>query len=698
MMKTKYFFLTLLMALSSMTFTACSDDDETTAGGENPEVVDGDAAVADENGDTNKTTQNVQDADETHVNTQERLLLTQQHAIISILSQLAGVDSVPARFDLEKYEPVYGIVLDESNPYVRSVQCDSAKTAEQMFRDLVGQDELLTTTADGLSVTLKDMPLMTDGTLLTLGTLTFHRGDGQSELGSVDIRISCMPHLIRLDYLPKEAFPMNDASNSPYKVGDVVWVNRGGKYCSGYYLCVKQEDTADGILVHLCEGEAKDDETINLDGDNDGCWYPYNNRLGESYKTTPNDVKAYLRFLRDEKAKAEAVRQFLDGKSTKKKPAHSGKKHHIFPSGFDTEENYIYKSSNGKHARIFYAARYGSYAWIPAYYYRIAQYVYVSNYDQTMQYVDTYELEYVNDSWWNSHVNDKNNFTMNVIHFSSEVPNATKELSVQDDILEFENNAKYAKQSHVGWIYGQDNRLYPNVARALKAGTKPLGIVAYVNEGTDFGNKATEAAAGYGHGLVLSHMLGSSGNWVRWNGTEKDIVSLSKTTGYTQFIPNTSTASTIALNDFDGIKKTTYLKRQGSPAAISALSMMTDEQKSRLHSDWFLPSTGQWIAILSKPGVGGTERPKENDWFPTRFETGTSKAYDNIQSILSGDKQYWSYYSMRTSHEYWSSSAYSGRFGIYLLYEGDKYGETGTRLGLWRNVYTYCLVRPVFAF
>ncbi|MCR4603942.1 MAG: hypothetical protein K5683_10505 [Prevotella sp.] len=692
-MKTRFFYL--LMAVSLMTFTACSDDDDDVSTDPDSEEQQGSSETAssetssDEYSEADK---NETSAPEGNYSDNEMLLLNQQQAIVSIITTLTDEETVDPHFDQHKYEPTYGQVLDDSNPLVRAVRCDSVSGAEQLFRELVGCDELITTTSDGLAVSLKNMPLLADSASLTLGTLTFHRGDGARETGYVDVNIPCIPRLARIDYLTTAAFPMNDGANSPYKVGDLVWIDENSKYCSGYYVCVQQADVAAGLLVHLCEGEAKGNETINLDDDNDGCWYPYNESKGET--TTSDCVRTYVNFLLTEKEKVADLKLFLDGKAQKKKPAHSNRKRHVFPGGFATDDNYAFKSSDGRNARVFYGAYFGSYEWVPPYHNRIAQYVYVPNYCESLDYVTPYTMTYVKDSWWNNHVDEKHNYTMNVIRFYKKVDNATLEYSPSKDNLEFENDAQFVTQQNLGWVYGENNRLYRTRANAWAAGTRALGFIAYVNDGSDNGNKATEAESGYGHGLVVSYTMAntnSKGTYtsVRWDNFGQHMVDIEEGTEFTQFV-NRNTGAKAALNDFDGLAKTFMLRMAKSPAALKLNDWNTT--RSPLRSEWFLPSSGQWAAIMCSPGAGGVPKPSENGGFPTYLENGTHVAYDNINRIIKQTLSYGSYVWFYRNQKYWSSSAYSEKVGVYL--RGD--GEQGTHLSYWTN--TYGFVRPVFAF
>ena len=656
---------TVMLSLS-MSVMSCKDDDDNDS--KSQTVVTEDGKLAPANGLTN----------------QEELLMQQQSAIISILTTLTGVEEVDPRFDQQQYEPTYGEVLDQGQPFVRAVRCDSIDEAVARFRNLVTADTLLVETLDGYTITLKDMPLMPDGTKLTLGTLTFHRGDEVRMPGWVDVDIPCIPHLTRIEYLVSSAFPQNASDNSPYMVGDLIWVDKKN-LCSGYYLCVSQATNARAILVHLCEGEKKGDETINLDGDGDGCWVPYNSKHG--HETSEEDVFAYLRFLLTEKDKVRNLKEYLDGNTFKQKPQHPDKKGHVFPGGFaTTSRNVIYKESDDRSGRIFYKARYGSYAWVPAYHYRIATYMWVSKNMQSMKYAESSDYKYVYDSDWNSFEKKYHNFTMNVIHTWEKLDYATVEYSPANDNLEFMNDCKYVTQQNVGWIFGSDHRMYRTAGECKNAGATPLGIIAYVNDGSEWGNQVTEAESGFGHALVLSHSMASSYN-MRWNNGDDVMAPIDEWGNFYQYV-NKQTGAAAALSDYGGMAKTDELAMRESPAAVAALNMKPTPPV--VASNWFLPSAAQWIAILCSPGVGGQPMPNSSAVFPTYIEQGTSKAFDNINSILDGNS--WTYYTMKAGHKYWSSSAFSEKVGVYVT-ASDGYG---TRLSYWTNTYGY--VRPVFAF
>ena len=228
--------------------------------------------------------------------------------------------------------------------------------------------------------------------------------------------------------------------------------------------------------------------------------------------------------------------------------------------------------------------------------------------------------------------------------------------------------ATTATQGHVGWVYGSDGKLYPSADYAKGHKASAVGIVAYVNDGSDFGNKATEKASGAGHGLVLSMKQATSPNYN----------SFGISTGSGTFASTIGNSMANAKNDFDGLAKTKHLKEKNVPAA-NVLGYMGAAPKGG--TDWFIPSTGQWIAMLCKPGLGGAEIP-----------TGTAL---NSGFNIDGTSKLASTASANGGHGFyaktWTSSGFNGSTGIYLV-------NGGSPRFTWYNSAEYAYVRAAFAF
>ena len=155
----------------------------------------------------------------------DSLIIRQQMAVVNILSTLTGRNDIGADFDTKRYEPDYGTVRDEAQPYVRAIAvadiavADAAQ-AENQFLALGGA-VFAVKTADGLKVTLADMNLRTDGRRQTLGTLTFHRAADGERLAYADVEIACLPTLRRIEYIDETNWGSN--ANSAYMLGQLVY-------------------------------------------------------------------------------------------------------------------------------------------------------------------------------------------------------------------------------------------------------------------------------------------------------------------------------------------------------------------------------------------------------------------------------------------------------------------------------------------
>ena len=230
--------------------------------------------------------------------------------------------------------------------------------------------------------------------------------------------------------------------------------------------------------------------------------------------------------------------------------------------------------------------------------------------------------------------------------------------------------ATKATQAHVGWVYGSDGKLYPSADYAKGHGVSAVGIVAYVNDGSDFGNGATEKASGAGHGLAiaLNQVCGPAYNYNDYR--------ISKGSG--TFASTIGNSMANAKQDFEGLAKTKHLKEKGSDAA-NVVSYMGAAPKGG--TDWFIPSTGQWIAMLCKPGLGGAEIPTGTA-LNTPFNINGAAKLSSVASANGGKGFY---------GKTWTSSGLNGSTGIWLV-NGSNPRFT------WYNSSSYAYIRAAFAF
>ncbi len=417
------FHLWLLVALVcglGLSVTSCKDDDE--------EKID--ERIVTEDGKTGVPEELLTD--------EERYQLACQSAVSSVMRNLTDMDRVNlAEVTSTTYEPAYGMTLDGESTTVRVMKCRSTADAEQSFRiisslDSIGTARLLTPTADGYALSLKDLPILADGKKFSLGTLTFHRDGGPRRYGWVDVDIPCIPHLERIDYLGPDAFP--DNANCPYQKGDVVNVNYYATgYCPGYYLCV-ETNGHNSTLVHLCLGDGGGGYNIvNFDGDDKGCSVPWNG-VKKNDKTTAQDIKDYIYYILENQGKVANIKTFMNGQAVNMKPSTEGELWHIFPEGFNNDLGVAYVNTWGDldGGSIYYDAEYGDYAGVPPYDYRHPYYAVVPNSCSSGSSVRFEKGKYVYDNDWKpSH----QYYYMNAIHIDGVIPGITLEYSALNDPL-----------------------------------------------------------------------------------------------------------------------------------------------------------------------------------------------------------------------------------------------------------------------
>lgn len=623
--------------------------------------------------DNNDEPQTIDPASKQEDNADSIALADKYTTISLVMSKLTGVTKLEGDFLSKNYEPTYG-QADDNAATTRIVVLENVDAAEADFLNIIGTygAKFVTKTADGLAISLKDVPTKDDGTL-DFGSLTFHRGDGTASLGYVEVNVPAIPHLERIEY--KTAAAIGENATSPFLKGDVIFCSNN--YCTGYYLCVKESSSGQGVLVHFGINEPGGDESINLDGDSEGCWYPYN--CDKGHTATLDDIRAYADFMLTEKGKLELVKNYLDGDLVEQ-PSRSGKMWHLFPEGFNNDEGVVFHSSDWRGARIRFKASWQviSYYWWD---WRVSHYFEVPQNCSDMFDISEDSFRYIEDGTWNSHYGEKWNYTMNVIHFgSSEPAGCKKEFSpVSGSNTAHKDDAKNADKRHLGWCYADNNRLYENASKAKLYGHTPLGILVYVSDGSEEGDKITE---GYKHGLVMAYNNANRYS-TRWNPGGSSIVDLDDGI-YTQFVKN----GAAALSDADGVTKTDYLGKMNSYSVQNVKNYSPKAPGGYKSTAWFIPSTAQWIAIMCSPGLGGAKKPSSSSGMPVYMENGSGNPFQNINRYINDPAVTRTFFT--DDNTYWSSSAFNGSTGVYL-------SGKSTRLTWW-NSGEYAFVRPVFAF
>ncbi len=671
-----------MLAIAVLSSSCHKDDDKPTEQKiDNPEDID--------TGDKEYIGDGIID----NMSDEQRLPIRCQFAVASILYNLAGLVDVPANFAQNTYEPVYGSVISGSSPSVRTVVVETADDAEDDFCSLVGsQAELLQTTPDGLALSIKNVQA-SDGSTIDLGTLTFHRGSGGNALGYVEVDIPCIPHLERIDYIPPTALPENAGANTPYLLGDIVLVTAdhyAPEKQPGYYLCVKPNNETAGVLVNLtAEDGAHNKYYVNADDDEYGCWFPFNKNAGEYVQKS--DVEAYVNFIAQNPDKVKKIKDFLNGKGASAyQPTLANRVAEIFPICFAEDGTDVVYSSldKKKPAAIRYNAS-CSWLWRTTYWYEIPH-----NCTEGWNVSQGKSFEYYYNGTYKEHRRDFFNFCINVIHFGTkEIHGAMKEFSpINDKFItkeEEESMIDFITADKVGWCYADNNRIYKTADDAIAAKHKPLGIVAYVsNDGTGYGEQITDSR---GHGLVMAYKNATK-DTIRWNPDGKPVMELDPDDAYTQYVTDLETAR----YDFDAISKMDFMDVNDSKAPSAAINY---KPKAPKYSQWFVPTTAQWMAILGERGLGRLNS-KNFGW-----DNGAVLEPDGQRSTSLGSINDYLLTSAGSSVEYdafddatgyMSCSAADATANYILLFNAN---DTITaKLQPVDSVFNAAHVRPVFAF
>ena len=192
-MNPKWMLTTALVAAISCTVISCSDDEET------------------------KPTNQEVNLDPYGKTTEEG------NACYNLLSQLSVVgDSLPNDWKTHSFKTLEGTVLDESQPFVRSIAIDDMDAALQYFNDLTGVE---LGSAKTYTWTMKDV-----------GTLTFTPLDKADCIATIDVKVNQLKDLTQLRLVPVSAIPFNAAFEGDpwYRLGDVVRDSEGA-----HWICVR---------------------------------------------------------------------------------------------------------------------------------------------------------------------------------------------------------------------------------------------------------------------------------------------------------------------------------------------------------------------------------------------------------------------------------------------------------------------------
>ena len=252
----------------------------------------------------------------------------------------------------------------------------------------------------------------------------------------------------------------------------------------------------------------------------------------------------------------------------------------------------------------------------------------------------------------------------------------------------------------VGDIYYSDGAITKpkpeDISAARANGKTPIGVIGYLGN-----NKWTESGteSGYGgHALVMClKNIGSTsttdmGSGYRWYSSNEDCQRTKVDTG--DKIRGSSD------KDYgSGYKETKVLVANGSAfeAANAAKNYTSLPAPTNKCTGWFLPSAGQYYAVMSQLGGG----IKPDNWEINVFFENMTTVSGNINAALSkvGPDQYTEFFQ-GTNTWAWTSSEFSSTYAVYVdSGVDDSKGSGSVRFG-----YSYAgkagtkPVRPFLAF
>ena len=272
----------------------------------------------------------------------------------------------------------------------------------------------------------------------------------------------------------------------------------------------------------------------------------------------------------------------------------------------------------------------------------------------------------------------------------------------------------------VGDIYYRDGAITKpedeDISAARANGKTPIGVIGYL--GSDYWTEKGVSGKG-GHALVMClKTIGSTGStkaaredFNNHKSIDRPIVKAYMGTGYAWYSPNsdsdTGRRPFVDRKDLivdsnnqtygSGYTDTNFLiKKWGSDAAAAyqAKNYSTLPANSSKCTGWFLPSAGQYYAVMSQLGGG-----MSSDWEIGTFFSNMNDVTTNINKMLEkvGDSNYTEFFEDIPTWA-WSSSEFSSAYAVgFDSGVDDRMGSGSVRFGT--NHKTDQLpVRPFLAF
>ena len=245
-----------------------------------------------------------------------------------------------------------------------------------------------------------------------------------------------------------------------------------------------------------------------------------------------------------------------------------------------------------------------------------------------------------------------------------------------------------------GDIYYSDGAITnpKDISAARANGKTPIGVIGYLGN-----NKWTESGTGSGYGghalvMCLKNIDSKStthmGAYYQWGSSNRNWQPTTVDTG--DKIRGSSD------KDYgSGYKETRVLVAKGSEAATAAKNYNTLPAPLSKCTGWFLPSAGQYYAVMSQ--LGGGISP--DTWKIGTFLGNMLTVSENINAALSkvGADQYTEFFQ-GTNTWAWTSSEYTSQWAVAIDSGVDDWGISGSVRFDNENKESPKPVRPFLAF
>ena len=689
----KWMLMAVVVLGLGMGVTACSDDDDDKKGGQTTEEMGADPY--DKHGEAGT-------------------------ALMTLLSQLATVDSLPDNWRDATFEPSVGMALDASQPFVRTITVNSAAEAVIRYNSLTDKNLPASTKNDTYTV---------DG----VGTLTLNVAGGGDVLATIDVNVKQLPKLTQLRLVTTSSIGENGSFKGEpyYHFGDIVKDKDG---C--HWICVRPAYSPDGkedthwMSFQLATSNIKE--------------YTKKNRQKQ---TVPQDLgvqKEKMQYL----AQLLAILADPDGYIKK----------------VDNDGNYFNNSTTGL-GGLAAAAMPADSLWYVARGYNMSNqqfwktiapsgisandfkecfnhkdvtFVY-SSYKTSGNNIQLPIVTYTGDFYVNAptyatvtnsmdqEFNIQNTYTVNgkrgnpnyplgdafVVRYKTGKqlssnwifnPSATEALPGVEEVYRYANwrgtlFCFEAKDAQMGYVIDDHGHFYPNMQALRNGGFSAIAYVAYVGEEVNATKQSVEPR-NY-HGLAIS-LYDATTEPVVWG--DKCDADCFKYGGLSTHLADGDDSDQV--NYVDGMWNTTQLftgcgKGHFHDAARAARNFDVTEITRPIlgyglyftptdygFSKWFLPTAGQWWLFFNKHYC--KMRTFEGGAFPRG-------KYSNLTEMLKNsgvDLKLASEASALYESYYWTSSGYQADSPVYVVFEEDEVYFTSKPI---TEKFT-AKVRPWFAF